>query len=1308
MNKNTLDNSGNERFTDNPNTTHDMFKELTQGYTYSFKEKDDRGCFTGGSEKRYINMDEKRECSYQKTNVQGRHQKTVLLNRESDEQSEEKKTLLGDDDLTNKDGPIFSTGKGILDEAQKWGITLRQIRAIMKNIERRCAEEKWTDNEGNALTPEIVCMYDIMENIIMPFTEQSQKSFVETLPSTKGPQLPRHYLSYTWRAPFKEIVVTLEQFVEDFSRNHNRISDNQGGGMTDDTPIHISVFAINQWDLKKEPGGLLPFSEFSHGIAQILKLVNYRLITHLDQEGAILERVWPIYDIFVTLMKSGGAGLWKIYITHERNDGDRNERNAVGLVPGGAPSDKYPNDTVLREKNFPIHLIERYIEYEVKNVQASSANDPKSFLNFLIDEDMDLDRVPPTEHIRYTEFQNEFRANFSTPGTLQAALSHGDTHWKRMLNVMSKSNAPIDLRFDFESGKGWDDLTDIQAKELIRSLPKTTLRLKIFHASYGASFVKELSDWIKATTNLKTLRIEDTLISCGIIDSQHKILQELAKSLASIDGLERLEVWNTKLQQTHTFVEMVETLIHNKKVAKALFIKPFKSLYAEDNPDFNKIKSLQTAFVSTEQRFCDLPWQIKHDTVDWAQDLSESDKTDLLQSRAGPFLKTILNKRFSDKVNLSYITLNVILQIVIVILLSNYADNIERANGISNATIFCIVWLCIIEGTQLCISTVKEYISEVQNWVDLAQIVLLTLMTDVSNSILRSDYLESAIFVSYVALIFSLGTIFFPLAQFVDALIEITKVLGPFLLTTVLIVLAFANMFHVRYSDVECPINENEFEDADEVSFIRNWACNDSAFESFKRMLYMFLTDGNWYFDHKRSEILMATFAFVIGILLLNIVIAVVSNKFTDVQNDAEKVFWVRRLSLIKEVESLRTFAKKLFHVNDPDNNDRDYRGTVFNTIMAKRSKKGRKKRFSFNFIPLDDDYAEPDDITLFFGWWFSPAEWGVTPPLPIRLRMFYLYSNWEDIVLPGKAFERILSSCSYKEDLEKYVTVIYFVKAAMVRPLTWVALFIHSLCFLAIFVVGFASFGLLWPRPLIEWLFNRGMGMEKKSESNTLIVKSYIEELSTKVDALTGLVNDTEEESNSFPTEEKNKMDTFVEQFNAYVNTQTSKLVKVNTAVEEINTNVAAVEELSVNIDAQTSDIIKMNTVVGELSAKVDAQASSAVKTNTVVGELSGKFGVLTSDVGQLSAKIGLLTSNSDQMNTVVGELSEKVDAQTTNADKMNSVVGELITKVDTLTTLIEKLLEQNATPAPAPEPGSSPPSQAHSSSYRHTSNWR
>jgi hypothetical protein len=49
-------------------------------------------------------------------------------------------------------------------------------------------------------------------------------------------------------------------------------------------------------------------------------------------------------------------------------------------------------------------------------------------------------------------------------------------------------------------------------------------------------------------------------------------------------------------------------------------------------------------------------------------------------------------------------------------------------------------------------------------------------------------------------------------------------------------------------------------------------------------------------------------FAFTMGIILMNMVIAVISNKYTEVEAKSEIAFWESRLRYIVEVESMKNF----------------------------------------------------------------------------------------------------------------------------------------------------------------------------------------------------------------------------------------------------------------------------------------------------------------------------------------------------------------------------------------------------------------
>lgn len=151
----------------------DIFQEFNKGYKH--EEKD-------------VNMGRSRKCSYNKHD--GDKDQLIV-----------KETITIWEPIPRQKSPKGST-KVTHMPIELWGITLRQLRAIIANVERRCEKEGWKDWEGNLLTPETVTLHDINTYITKPYTKESESSFVETLPSTGGTQPPRFFGSHTWGESF--------------------------------------------------------------------------------------------------------------------------------------------------------------------------------------------------------------------------------------------------------------------------------------------------------------------------------------------------------------------------------------------------------------------------------------------------------------------------------------------------------------------------------------------------------------------------------------------------------------------------------------------------------------------------------------------------------------------------------------------------------------------------------------------------------------------------------------------------------------------------------------------------------------------------------------------------------------------------------------------------------------------------------------------------------------------------------------------------------------------------------------------------
>ena len=530
--------------------TRAKFHEFNKGYTH--KEE----LLPPYPHLQFVEMGKPRKCSYSK--------KTEYENRKFNV----KETVTIGEPITRQKLRLPEGSAKITPmPVELRGITLRQLRAIKANMERRCEEEGWKDWKKNILTPEKVTLHDINNYIIKPYTEASESSFVETLPSTAGTQTPRFFVSHTWGETFYHTMDCIEQMVKDFKVNNqsddNGAQDKKGGGMTQDTPIWICAFANNQHDLK----AAITADPSESGFAKAMEVADYRTLSILDEKGEVFTRVWCILELDLTLIKVQEKkekgrdcddmdlewnGLWAVYTAHDHTylkGTDYGEtRKAVGIVPGGATCDfGISSYTNLRQRDFPMDRILKGLDTMIQTANASIEHDKTHILNFISGSE-DLNAEPPKEHEKYDALNDAVRGAFaSSIAVLQSACRVDDDEWQRMLRVMSKSTKKDKMDFNFSAGEAWDDLSAERAVEMINHLPPSIEGLKIRTAPYGSPFMDAVIEWIEKSTNLKSLEINDTSVcgrnGCGGRDAGIK----LAKTLAAKKSIEVLRLTHTDL-----------------------------------------------------------------------------------------------------------------------------------------------------------------------------------------------------------------------------------------------------------------------------------------------------------------------------------------------------------------------------------------------------------------------------------------------------------------------------------------------------------------------------------------------------------------------------------------------------------------------------------------------------------------------------------------------------------------------------------------------------------------------------------------
>ncbi len=286
----------------------------------------------------------------------------------------------------------------------------------------------------------------------------------------------------------------------------------------------------------------------------------------------------------------------------------------------------------------------------------------------------------------------------------------------------------------------------------------------------------------------------------------------------------------------------------------------------------------------------------------------------------------------------------------------------------------------------------------------------------------------------------------------------------------------------------------------------------------------MFLDSGVWaeHWNFDGNIWLMIGFAFVVGLLLLNIVIAVVSNIFTAVQASAERAFWMNRINIVCEIDSMLTLFNKLHQSIVGCFQNRNSLRKLREACRSCSNANTKFARFSFAIPPGNDEelQALPSGVGK---WWFRSQE--VAPSIYFRMWTFYSFALWREILFPDAEFEAVLLGRNVKSEsggstieMFDYVrdmrnlpesrtlgtTIVLF----CARIMSWLFFIVHMVFVLLVFLIGLGTFGILWSPAMKDYLFNAGLSddnIKKKTleEAFPCTPKSTHSQLEAEVETL-------------------------------------------------------------------------------------------------------------------------------------------------------------------------------------------------------------
>ncbi len=309
--------------------------------------------------------------------------------------------------------------------------------------------------------------------------------------------------------------------------------------------------------------------------------------------------------------------------------------------------------------------------------------------------------------------------------------------------------------------------------------------------------------------------------------------------------------------------------------------------------------------------------------------------------------KNIMNIKFVRKGAVNIIMVDLYCQIVLVAIFSFVIEKgplIQTSPDLQLGLLVpSIFWHIFREVVQFMNQDgEKPYSSIAVNYIDIAHILLVSLtivfIADDRKlaSTVEQGTLLLATFAVWIKLLFVVGNLIFKVSVFNTALIKVSlpslmkleqgkfifssdflssilificgqvvQTLMPFVFTTAFIIFAFAHLFYFAGPrGEECGDSGLSFGDGD-------WTC--SRPKAYVGVFHMLLTTdwpllGTYPLDIQ--AILSILYAFVIGIVLLNLIIAVISTAFDEITSKSEETFWYNRRQVLSDVNTFYELFK--------------------------------------------------------------------------------------------------------------------------------------------------------------------------------------------------------------------------------------------------------------------------------------------------------------------------------------------------------------------------------------------------------------
>ena len=455
-------------------------------------------------------------------------------------------------DLVRAGGPMN------IPKVEERAISLRQLKALMAHVQRRCEKEGWLGKRFQGgmhyeqLTPEGVNLYDAATHVILPATyhhrlpgsRNTQPSYVEMVAKQHClSQRPDYFASHFWGEPVQDFINCVAQHTRDREYGGGKCDDHQRPGADgDDALIWVCAYANRQWSLSSALTDDPKQTSFHRAIS-----ISKGTLAIVDSGALYFTRIWCDYEIHtsLTMDEEGRASryTYDVYTAAPNDDAPittvdgaptrRSKPLAVGLVDGLCPADESYGGMhtalakSLREQPFPASLQLRGMTARLQMGDASVEEDKKHILNSIARRPLNDAYVK--ENPYYEEVNDVLHGNVAA-GSIRLAIVEGG----RMLDVTLEALRRSSVKRVGVFLQDCDQATSSVLERVFEALPATLLELSVMNSKHLDAAP------VAAFKKLRTLCLCgcESLVSVGGLAGRSRTLHRL--DLSHCPRLERV------------------------------------------------------------------------------------------------------------------------------------------------------------------------------------------------------------------------------------------------------------------------------------------------------------------------------------------------------------------------------------------------------------------------------------------------------------------------------------------------------------------------------------------------------------------------------------------------------------------------------------------------------------------------------------------------------------------------------------------------------------------------------------------------